>query len=264
MLSCSNEEPTASSTLVGKDIQQSHPDINVDTPYKYDSINGGGMVNNYLFIIRNDTDFTFKFAAYSGLAVYDGADDLKYWGHNLTTTNSPNLTANGHEYGNYINYDYVSINARTIESHTSQYTNPIYYTQPIWNANGTLANNSILISQNATQKEYNSLAKLGKIYFIKFEVYDGKTPITGSIVKSSFAPNYDANNLPPSGNWERMNVLDNYFQEELIYNKNTKEIFLPIANSPFKDKSTFSYQGTTYEVGFKTTSTNVEIYIEAI
>ncbi|MDM1046494.1 hypothetical protein HX004_16960 [Myroides sp. 1354] len=263
LLSCSNEEPTASSTLAGKDIQQSHPDINVDTPYKYDSINGDGMRNNYLFIIRNDTDFTFKFAAHSGLAVYDGADDLKYWGHNLTTTNSPNLTANGHEYGNYINYDYVFINARTIESHNSQYINPIYYTQPIWNANGTLANDPRLIPQNATQTENNFLAKLGKIYFLKFEAYDGKTPIAGSIVKSSFPHNYDANNLPTSGNWARTHILDSYFQEELIYNKHTKEIFLPTGpNSTFSDTSTFEYQGINYTVGFRTDASKVEIYIE--
>lgn len=255
LFSCSQEDNSTIRSIDKKDTRTIDTNIGYESPYDYYN------QFNISYIIKNSTNLKFQVLPHFGLGFFDGKDDLTFFNWDLTNPdNEPNMDAyrlisNGKEYGNYITpLNYISLNGFQTVSDSAGMVPCV----------GAPYSMLFDITGHTTLLEYSMTHKFGKLYFIKFQIENGKETIAGSIVKTNFPHNIHSNIYLPSG-WEKIGTDDSYFDEQLIYNKATKEICLTITDdSDFKDTYRFNYQGNTYEVGIRTNQTEVEIYLEQV
>ncbi|WP_158961470.1 hypothetical protein [Myroides fluvii] len=259
IFSCSKEDKLVVDPQSNKEVETIDANIGYESPFDYDA-NGQYNGNQITYIFENDTYFDFRITPYFSYGSYDEAPYSEvFWenttGHyNLFTGQyySPNLTANGYKYGNF-----VAATDVLLSSYARTNTGIGYLVVPfMFNYFGSVVNNV----------ERDFLWKSGKLYFIEFDIFDSKRKeflAKKEKVKLNFYHWFDPQSIP-SG-WKELPYKDSVFDEVMLYNLNTREICLTISDSsPSKDTYQFEKDGITYEVGIKTTSNEVKIYLKEI
>ncbi len=255
LFSCSQEDNSTISSVDDTDTKTVDTNIGYESPYdQYYS-------SNIVYKVVNSTNLTFRFVPYFGLAYYDGKNDYVYFGWDFANpTNDPlesatYLGANGNEYGNYV-WTLNQINSQPFTTLIDSVGNV-----PCLDAPYPMLFN---ITGHTSLHEYSFIHKNGKLYFILFEVSDGKEMVESTKVKTNFPAGIKSSGDLPSP-WESLGINDAYFGDELIYNTKTNEICLTIDKDyGAQDKHRFMHQGNEYEVGIRTNQTEVEIYLEQV
>lgn len=255
LFSCSQEDNSTINTVDDKDTKT------IDTTIGYESPYDEYFSTNIVYKITNSTNFTFSLKPYFGLAYYDGAIDYKYHGWDFENpSNDPlsaafNLGANQREYGNY-----VSPSNAIVVSPFGDLTDTAGNV-PCLDAPYTMLFD---ITDHTSLYEYSYIHKMGKLYFIEFEIFDGNFSVHSNKIKTNFPAGIKSTGYLPQP-WESLGINDSYFGDELIYNSKTNEICLTIdKDSGAQDKAQFVYQGRKYQVGIRTNQTTVEIYLELL
>jgi len=269
LFSCSQEDQVSSSTT-DKEVLTIDTNINYESPYNLSSSYGNGLEHGtILYNLENTTNLLLKFQPVFGLAFYDGANDLNHWGTDLTSSSSysPNLIANGNEYGNYIaSNSSTGIHLINTAVHYSGTT-----TVPLQSATADgFYFDYNFNGQTILSFEKNIISSKGKLYYIAFDIYDlnnfdaNNTPIhvMGSYLKAPFPMvDYDYIYSEPHP-WKNTNIIDSALGEKMIYNEETKEICIPNTQySTYKSRLRFTHLGNTYEVGIKSNEYEVKLYL---
>ncbi|WP_060872633.1 hypothetical protein [Myroides odoratus] len=258
LFSCSKEDNLVGSTQLNKEIETIDANIGYESPFDYDA-NGQYKGNLITYFFDNDTYFDFKITPYVSYGSYDEDPYGEVFWPNFGNYNlfsgryySPNLTANGYKYGNF-----VAATDVLLSSYASMNTGIGSIVVPLtFNYFGSVV--------NTTERDF--LWKAGKLYFIEFDIFDGKGKeflAKGQKVKLNFYHGFDPQDIPLG--WKKLPYHDSVFDEVMLYNMNTREICLTISDtSPFKDTYQFEKNGITYEVGIKTTSNEVRVYLKEV
>lgn len=267
LFSCSQEDQVSSSTT-DKEVSTIDNATGYRSPYEYSSVHGLSISGAFDYNMVNNTRFVFEIVPYFGLGSYDGdpVSDV-YWqqaggaygiGDPTSSYYAPNLTANGQKYGNFLPAD-----RSILKAYQSKVIHaPLYYPVPVDNPAYSFAGFNFNFPGSVFQpNDAYFLQKSGKLFFMKFRVVDSSTNTTvaESMVKLSM-PDYRSNNF--AANWETIGREDSVFRDKLIFNRHSRELSIVIDDtSQYTDRFRFTYQNANYEVGLRSTSSNVLMYL---
>ncbi|MDR0223952.1 MAG: hypothetical protein LBI32_02710 [Myroides odoratus] len=277
LFSCSQEDQVKQNSEMNKEISTIDAYIGYASPYEYSPIHGQwspSISGPISYIMSNNTNLNIKMRPFFSYGSFDeNLNNPEYWpqaggNYNLIDPSSsyysPNLTANGYKYGNFVEAEPIYLTPSN-RLRVMQVYGPVPFQSPEWpDINDTNLFNFNYSGSPVNFTERGFLGKSGKLYFMKFSIEEANgTGIEESIVKLNFPHNIhsDMGALPP--NWETVGINDNQFGEEMLYNKLTREICITITDkSVYKDTYTFKYNGQMYEVGIRTTASTVEMYLD--
>lgn len=216
-----------------KEVTTVDPAIGYESPFDYPDFSGV----SYGF--KNGTDLDFELEAYIGLGFHDGVDDLTHFGIDMINYNFYNLATSGLEYGNTI---------PTLPILISAFSGVGIYSQgqrcPVWHS--LTPSDPILFDANtgpggATNSEAVFLAKMGKVYYFKYNAFKGGNFVHSGLVKVFFPE--DAG----GPNWN-LGGMDFNLQDKLVYEDTTREICITTDTtiSAYSYYSKFTYGGQDY------------------
>lgn len=275
LFSCSQDEKDIQSTSL--ETKTIDPGIGYSSPYYADAsgyMDMGVLPNGYInYKLINATDLYFTFTPYFGYGGFDFDPNITdiLWpnspsnGNNLKIFDpsniyySPNLITNGKKFGNFIPAEAITLNPNQQKTYTSYSAVPFQ----VPGYPNTNAFNFNYTGSTVRNVERDIIGKMGKLFFIKFDVKNKTTPISSSTVKMNFPHNLLQNGLPTP--WVNVGYIDSYFGERLVYHKESREICITIEpKSQYKDTHHFSHNGRNYEVGIQTNATDVIVYLKQI
>ena len=230
-----------------------------DIDFNTDPISGANYPSTTYYKFENWTGdwgsphlLTLRVTPYLGLAYFDGDDDGRYYGYNITVV--PNLFANGSEIGNFIparpfiidgtgipSGGTVQLDIKSSTGHCPVEPN----TLSIHNPNSIYFDISNIVP--VTTFEEQLLKDFGKVFYYKIEVLD---PSNNIVFESYMMP--DNNYVPDNFNWDLTGV-DHitptgdivpmvYNFDRLTNSSISSEIVLDRAYmSGFESESTFPY-----------------------
>lgn len=266
LFSCSTDNQTVLDDEVNKESKTIDPAIGYYSPYEYSPVHGLHIGAGFTYRMINNTDLNFEFTPFLGLGSYDGDPfSNTYWhpsygiGDPSSSYYTPNLSANGVKYGNFLPAE--PIHLPPFRNRSINTVN--HYPVPIDLPGGT---NGFVCDYPGSAYVYEDgyfLQKSGKLFFIEFKVRDQTNRIiANSKVRMNFPYNLD---VTTTTDWFNVGIVDSYFGEELVYNKFTREICLVIkSSSPVKDIYRFTYQNRRFQVGMRSTANNIDIYLREI
>lgn len=276
LFSCSNDNQVTSNSDTKKEVYTDDPFTSYVSPYDYAP--GGAQSHRFLYKFTNTTSLTLSFEPYFGLGGFDGKKDLIFWGTDIGSKwkneedsipniyYSPNLVLNGNEYGNYVHAERMTLPPHSFDSFGGlgfavPFVDPtVPGSTPGFNFNypGSIVRNM----------ERDIISKSGKLYFIKFEVLDENHSAVDSGVLAINAPKSDlflGRIISPTLLWRFTGVNDSYFNEKMFSHRSTCEIVLPFTSqSIYDNKYKIGIGSSAYEVGIRTDSDTVEIYLEQV
>lgn len=272
LFSCSQEDSSIVDSNKEKEVRTIDTAIGYESPYTYSTIHGQHTNGPFSYTLINSTDLYIEIVPFFSYGSFDEElNNSIYWPQTVrykimdlaSSYYSPNLTANGYKYGNFVEAHPITLPpffTRTINTSGP----PVPFQTPEWP--DTNNPNSFDFSGISNIVERGFLGKMGKLYFIKFIVSNSNgTTIADSTVKMNFPHNIHSEINPLPADWGEIGINDSYFNEQLIYNKITREICITITDeSDFKDTYEFKHGNNKYEVGIKTTATEVNIYLKQI
>ncbi|MDM1045162.1 hypothetical protein HX004_09680 [Myroides sp. 1354] len=275
LFSCSQDDKEIQSTPL--ETQTIDPSIGYNSPYYADSsgyMDMGVTPNGYInYKLINSTNLFFTFTPYFGYGTFDFDPNIPeiLWPNSPSNSSnikifdpssiyySPNLITNGKKFGNFIPAEAITLNPNQQQTFIAYNAVPLQY-PGMPTINGFNFNYT---GSTVRSAERDIVGKMGKLFFIKFDVKNKTIPVANSTVKMNFPHNLLQNGLP--NNWANVGYVDSFFGERLVYNKNSREICITIEpNSQYTDTHRFTYQGRNYEVGILTNSTDVVIYLKQV
>ncbi|WP_353117161.1 hypothetical protein [Myroides odoratus] len=275
LFSCSQEDKEIQSTTV--ETKTIDPGIGYNSPYYANAagqMDMGVLPNGYInYKLINATDLYFTFTPYFGYGSFDFDPNITdiLWPISPNNSNnlkifdpssiyySPNLITNGKKFGNFIPAETITLNPNQQKTYTSY--NAVPFQVPGYP--NTNAFNFNYTGSTVRNVERDLIGKMGKLFFIQFDVADKKSPIAHSKVKMNFPHNLIQNGLPAP--WVQVGYVDSFFGERLVYHKDSREICITIErSSQYQDTYRFSHNGRNYEVGIQTNTTDVIVYLKRV
>lgn len=275
LFSCSQEDSLNVDSQKEIDIKTVDGVIGYKSPYIHDLF--GPHVTDLEhdtieYTMENTTNLEFKFVPFFGFAFQDGVEDLMSWGYYdlaMGQFYSPNLIANGNEYGNYLPGNWENPITLINESLSfTSFTKVPYEDVDMEGFTFVKDANGLSISGG----ERIMILTEGKLFYIKFEISDpnaldannNPTQIVDSYVKNDFPMVSSASIYSNTYPWITM-YEDSFFNEKMVYNQITKEICVPITEkSQYTNTKDFVYLGKRYQVGIKTDTYGHKIYLKEI
>lgn len=247
LLSCSTSETDIlhdnETKSTGNSSKTIDPLLAYESPYDI-----AGVGRNVIYKFEHSTPFQIKIKAHVGLAYTEDSSPHypDYMGFNLDNGQYPLLYDSNLKYGNTIASDElilpIASNGFGVDSMIGHF--------PISGLGPNIFPQNIAFSfsaSGATTEELELLYRVGKIYYMSYEILDaGNNPVTSGYVNSGFPSGIGSFGTLPS-NWSHVGY-DTNFTRELISENNSKEIVVTDDLTSFGSVVPFSYGGNNYQV----------------
>ena len=277
LFSCAQADTESLNSPESKEVSTVDPLIGYKSPYN-DKGSTRLQKDMIEYLFNNETNLTFKIKPFFGLAFFDFENDndgtgrFTYRGFQSMAdptglSYAPHLIANGKQYGNFMQSDYL--NPITLVNTTKSLictALPFLITVPVSMYTGEPE--GFDFSQGnpdgvaTTQGEIFRLASFGKLYYAEVEVYKNGVLIFETYLKADFPLVNSSSIYSNTGNWRTL-YNDSFFGEKMVYNIRTGEICIPNTElSTYLSKETFEYGGKTYKLGIVNTTSKVEVYLK--
>lgn len=277
LFSCAQADTESLNSAESKEVSTVDPLIGYKSPYN-DKGSTRLQKDMIEYLFNNETNFTFKIKPFFGLAFYDfendndGTGEFTYRGFEsmadpTSLSYSPHLLANGKQYGNFMQSDYL--NPITLVKTTKSFISaaPFYNPVPILNffePEGFDFSQGNPDGVATTFGELTNLSMFGKLYYAEVEVYKNGALIFETYLKADFPLVNSSSIYSNTGNWRTL-YNDSFFGEKMVYNIRTGEICIPnTEESMYTSTEIFDYGAKTYKVGIASTTSKVEVYLKKV